>query len=117
MFSRILTGTRFLAPGCGSGARIRRCVRHRSACVSGFFGGFVDEILMRFTDMFLAFPAFVLAIAIASTLGKSLTNTMIALATVFWPWYARLVRAQVLTIRERDFIDAARSVGLRRIRA
>jgi peptide/nickel transport system permease protein len=80
--------------------------------ISGFFGGFVDEILMRFTDMFLAFPAFVLAIAIAASLGKSLTNTMIALSTVFWPWYARLVRGQVLAIREREFVDAARSVGL-----
>ena len=80
--------------------------------ISGFFGGFVDEVLMRFTDMFLAFPAFVLAIAIAASLGKSLTNTMIALSTVFWPWYARLVRGQVLAIKERDFVDAARSVGL-----
>ena len=65
--------------------------------ISGYFGGIVDEILMRFTDMFLAFPALVLAIAIAATLGRELNNTMIALSTVFWPWYARLVRAQVLT--------------------
>jgi peptide/nickel transport system permease protein len=62
--------------------------------------------------MFLAFPALVLAIAIAATLGPSLRNTMLALATVFWPWYARLVRGQVLTIRERDYVDAARSIGL-----
>jgi peptide/nickel transport system permease protein len=80
--------------------------------ISGFVGGMVDEILMRFTDMFLAFPAFVLAIAIAASLGKDLTNTMIALSTVFWPWYARLVRAQVLAIKQRDFVDAARSIGL-----
>ena len=80
--------------------------------VSGFFGGWVDEIMMRITDMFLAFPALVLAIAIAATLGPSLRNTMLALATVFWPWYARLVRGQVLTIRERDYVDAARSIGL-----
>lgn len=80
--------------------------------VSGFFGGLVDEIMMRITDMFLAFPALVLAIAVAATLGKSLTNTMIALATVFWPWYARLVRAQVLSIRELEYIEAGRSIGL-----
>jgi peptide/nickel transport system permease protein len=79
--------------------------------VAGYFGGIVDEILMRLTDLFLAFPALVLAIAIASTLGKSLTNTMIALATVFWPWYARLVRGQVLAVRARDFVDAGRSIG------
>lgn len=80
--------------------------------VSGFFGGLVDEVMMRITDMFLAFPALVLAIAVAATLGKSLTNTMIALATVFWPWYARLVRAQVLSIRELEYIEAGRSIGL-----
>jgi peptide/nickel transport system permease protein len=84
--------------------------------ISGYFGGFVDEVLMRFTDLFLAFPALVLAIAIASTLGKSLTNTMIALATVFWPWYARLVRGQVLAVRERDFVDAGRSIGMSNLR-
>jgi peptide/nickel transport system permease protein len=81
--------------------------------IAGFFGGIIDEILMRLTDMFLAFPALVLAIAIAATLGPSLRNTMLALATVFWPWYARLVRGQVLSIRERDYVDAARSIGLR----
>jgi len=80
--------------------------------VSGYLGGLADEILMRITDMFLAFPALVLAIAIAATLGRSLTNTMIALSTVFWPWYARLVRAQVLTIRERDFVTAGRGLGI-----
>ncbi len=74
--------------------------------LSGYFGGLVDEILMRFTDLFLAFPALVLAVAIAAALGKDLRNTMIALSTVFWPWYARLVRAQVLSIKERDFVTA-----------
>jgi peptide/nickel transport system permease protein len=80
--------------------------------VAGYFGGFVDEILMRLTDMFLAFPALILAIAIAASLGPNLRNTMIALSTVFWPWYARLVRAQVLSIRERDFVTAGQSLGL-----
>lgn len=84
--------------------------------ISGYLGGMADEILMRVTDMFLAFPALVLAIAIAATLGRSLTNTMIALSTVFWPWYARLVRAQVLTIRERDFVTAGRSLGISPLR-
>jgi peptide/nickel transport system permease protein len=67
---------------------------------------------MRLTDMFLAFPALILAIAIAASLGPNLRNTMIALSTVFWPWYARLVRAQVLSIRERDFVTAGQSLGL-----
>ena len=84
--------------------------------ISGYLGGLADEILMRITDMFLAFPALILAIAIAATLGRSLPNTMIALSTVFWPWYARLVRAQVLTIRERDFVTAGRSLGMPPVR-
>ncbi len=84
--------------------------------ISGYLGGMADEVLMRITDMFLAFPALVLAIAIAATLGRSLTNTMIALSTVFWPWYARLVRAQFLTIRERDFVTAGRSLGISPLR-
>ncbi len=67
---------------------------------------------MRFTDMFLAFPALVLAIAIASSLGRELKYTMVAVSTVFWPWYARLVRAQVLSIKERDYVEAGRSIGL-----
>ena len=84
--------------------------------VAGYAGGLVDEALMRLTDMFLAFPALVLAIAVSASLGRNLQNTMIALATVFWPWYARFVRAQVLSIKEREFIEAARSVGLNRTR-
>ena len=80
--------------------------------IAGYFGGIVDELLMRFTDMFLAFPALILAIAIAASLGRELHWTMVALATVFWPWYARLIRGQILTIRERDFVTAGESIGL-----
>jgi peptide/nickel transport system permease protein len=79
--------------------------------ISGYFGGFVDDILMRFTDLFLAFPFLVLAIAISASLGPSLRNTVIALSVVYWPWYARLVRGQVLTIRTREYVEAARSSG------
>jgi peptide/nickel transport system permease protein len=80
--------------------------------VSGYLGGLADEVLMRFTDLFLAFPAFVLAVAIAASLGRELKYTMIALSTVFWPWYARLVRAQILSIKQREYVEAARSIGL-----
>lgn len=79
--------------------------------ISGLVGGLTDEIIMRTTDLFLAFPALILAAAIAATLGPSLTHTMLALSTVFWPWYARLVRGQVLSLREREFILAARVAG------
>jgi peptide/nickel transport system permease protein len=84
--------------------------------IAGYAGGIVDEVLMRFTDMFLAFPALILAIAISASLGRDIRNTMLALSTVFWPWYARLVRAQVLSIKERDYVEAARSMGVSRLR-
>lgn len=112
LFSRILAGTRVSLQVAVVVLGFAVVFGTIVGAISGFFGGIVDEILMRFTDMFLAFPALILAIAIAATLGKSLTNTMIALATVFWPWYARLVRAQVLSIREREYVEAGRSIGL-----
>jgi peptide/nickel transport system permease protein len=112
VFSRILTGTRVSLQVAAVVLTFAVVFGTLIGAISGFFGGLIDEILMRFTDMFLAFPAFILAIAIATSLGKSLTNTMIALATVFWPWYARLVRGQVLSIREREYIEAGRSIGL-----
>lgn len=79
--------------------------------VAGYASGIVDEILMRFTDIFFAFPPLILAMAIAGALGPSLNNAMVAIAVVTWPVYARLVRGQVLSLREREFIEAARGIG------
>ena len=78
---------------------------------AGYLGGWVDEVLMRLTDVFLAFPALILAMAVAGALGPSLNNAMIAIAVVGWPVYARLVRGQVLALREREYVEAARSLG------
>ncbi len=79
--------------------------------VAGYAGGVVDEVLMRVTDVFFAFPPLILAMAIAGALGPNLNNAMIAIAVVLWPAYARLVRGQVLSLREREFIEAARCIG------
>jgi peptide/nickel transport system permease protein len=79
--------------------------------IAGYARGTVDELLMRLTDIFLAFPPLILAMAIAGALGPSLNNAMIAIAAVTWPVYARLVRGQVLSLREREFIQAAFSIG------
>ena len=84
------------------------------ACVgllAGVLGGVPDDLLMRPTDIFLAFPALILAMAISAALGPNLTNVMIAVAVVSWPNYARLMRAQVLTLKGLDFVDAARALG------
>lgn len=79
--------------------------------IAGYARGLADEILMRLTEVFFAFPGLILAMAIAGALGPSLNNAMIAIAVVTWPVYARLVRGQVLLLREREFVEAARSLG------
>jgi peptide/nickel transport system permease protein len=80
--------------------------------IAGYYGGWIDDALMRVTDIFLAFPPLLLAIAIAAALGPSFTNAMIAIAITWWPWYARLVRAQTVSLRERHFVEASRSIGV-----
>ncbi len=116
VFSRIMTGTRVSMQVALIVLGFAVTFGTFVGLIAGYFGGWVDEVLMRLTDMFLAFPALILAVAIAASLGRNLRNTMIALATVFWPWYARLVRAQVLSIKERDFVQAAHSIGMSRSR-
>ena len=84
--------------------------------VAGYAGGLIDEALMRLTEVFLAFPALILAMAIAGALGPSLTNAIIAIAAVTWAVYARLTRGQILSLRRREFVEAARAIGASRRR-
>jgi peptide/nickel transport system permease protein len=79
--------------------------------VAGFFGGKIDQILMQITDVFLAFPGILLAIAFAAVLGPSLGNLMIALCMTGWVNYARLTRGQTLSLRNRQHVQAAESLG------
>lgn len=79
--------------------------------IAGYFGKLYDDALMRTTDIFFAFPSLILAMAIAGALGPSLETAMIAIAVVTWPVYARLVRGQVLSLRKREFVEAAESIG------
>lgn len=84
--------------------------------LAGYFGGVIDEILMRITDVFLAIPYLILALAIAAALGRSIDHIMEAMIITWWPTYARLMRGQVLAIREQQFVEAARSIGARNSR-
>src|SRR3989441_5668221 len=84
--------------------------------VAGYAAGLIDEILMRVTEVFLAFPPLILAMAIAGALGPSLTNAIIAIAAVTWAVYARLARGQILALRHREFVEAARAMGASRAR-
>lgn len=79
--------------------------------IAGYFGGVVDEVLMRITDMFLAFPRLVLAMVLTAALGPNLTNTMIAIALVDWTVYARLGRAEAMKVKSQPYIEAIRAVG------
>ena len=81
--------------------------------ISGYYGGLVDQIIMRSVDVILAFPFLVLAIAVVAIVGPSLTNVMIVLGGVSWIGYARLVRGLVLSLREEEFISAAHVIGVR----
>ena len=83
---------------------------------AGYFGGWVDSVLMRFADILFAFPAILLAIAIVAVLGPSLLNAMMALAIVFIPAVARLVRASVLTLKNREFVIASKASGATSLR-
>jgi peptide/nickel transport system permease protein len=79
--------------------------------LAGYFGGLLDEVIMRITDIFLAFPALILAMAIVAAIGPSLKSVMIALTVVWWPSYARLIRGDILQVREEDYVEASRGLG------
>jgi len=84
--------------------------------VSGYLGGVVDELLMRLSDIFLAFPKLILAIAFAAALGTGLENAILAISIANWPGYARLVRAETLAVRNSDYIEAIRVLGASHLR-
>ncbi|RJG42860.1 nickel transporter permease [Mesorhizobium sp. DCY119] len=79
--------------------------------VAGYFGGWVDQVLMRITDIFLGFPAIVLALAIVAVLGPGVLNVSIAIIVVAWTEYARVVRSTTLVLREQNYVQAARALG------
>jgi len=81
--------------------------------LAGYKGGWLDEVIMRITDLFLAFPSLLLAMAIASALGRGIQNAAIALIVSWWPWYTRLVRGVTISLKERYFVEAAQAIGVR----
>ncbi len=111
IFSRVVWGSRISLFIALIVVAISFTVGTTIGIISGYFGGKVDEVLMRITDMFMAFPRLVLALAVAAALGPGLFNTMLAIAFVSWVYYARLARASTLQIREEVYIEAARAIG------
>lgn len=84
--------------------------------VAGYMGGIVDQTIMRITDIFLSFPGIILAMSIAAALGPSIENVLLALAITWWPWYTRIVRSSVLSIKNSEFVESARALGANPIR-
>ena len=83
---------------------------------AGYFGGWLDEVIMRVTDIFLAFPPLLLALAFAAVLPATLTTVIIAIAISWWPWYVRLIRGQAASVAGRPYIEACRALGIPRRR-
>ena len=83
---------------------------------AGFLGGWVDELIMRVTDVFLAFPPLLLALALAAVLPASLTSLTIAIAAVWWPWYVRLLRGQAASVAGRPYVETCRALGISKTR-
>lgn len=84
--------------------------------ISGYRGGLIDEGIMRLADIFFAFPSFLLAMAIVAALGPSIENAILAIGISWWPRYARLLRGQILTVKNNAYVEAARVVGARDLR-
>jgi peptide/nickel transport system permease protein len=84
--------------------------------MAGYFGGWLDDLIMRVTDIFLAFPALLLALALAAVLPPSLTSVTIAISATWWPWYTRLIRGQAASVAGRPYIESCRALGISRRR-
>jgi len=115
-FTRMIYGARISLGLAVAVTAVRLLIGTVVGLVAGYVGGRVDGALMRIVDILLAFPGIVLALVIAGILGPSLTNVMVALAVVGWSSYARVVRGSVLSLKEREFVKAARLMGVSRSR-
>jgi peptide/nickel transport system permease protein len=111
ILSRIIYGARISLTAGLAAVAIATGVGTLVGVVSGYFGGWSDSLLMRVMDVILAFPSILLAIVIVSVLGASLPNAMLAIGIVFIPQIARVVRSAVISVRERDYIEAERALG------
>jgi len=111
IFSRIIYGSRISFQAAVMVVTIVVAIGVPLGLLAGYFGGWIDDLIMRFADMILAFPSLLLAIAIVAFLGPNLINALIAISLPWWPWYTRLVRSQVMSVKEMQFIESARAIG------
>jgi peptide/nickel transport system permease protein len=112
VLSRVIFGARIPLVISASVALAVLLIGPLLGALAGYYGGWLDEIIMRITDIFLAFPAIVLAMAFVAVLGPNLRNLAIAIIITWWPWYTRLVRGMAVSLRERPYVEAARTMGV-----
>ena len=115
IFSRVLWGARITIPAGLAVVVIGSLLGTVIGALTGYFGGLVDELMMRVIDLFMAFPPIILAMAITAALGPDIRNAVLALLVVWWPGYGRMMRALVLASKTREYVEAARSVGAGRL--
>ncbi len=111
VLSRVIYGTRVSLSMSVAVVTVVMVLGITIGTAAGYFGGLVDDVIMRVVDVLLAFPSIILALVIAGLLGPSLTNVMIALGAIWWVSYSRIVRGSVLSIKEKEFVEAARAMG------
>jgi len=112
VFSRVIYGAR-ISPVVALFVLVIACaVGLPLGVLAGYFGGIGDEVIMRITDIFLAFPPLLLALAFATVLPANLTSLTIAIAITWWPWYTRLIRGQAASVAGRPYVEACRALGL-----
>lgn len=111
MLSRLIRGTRYAFIVAFAATAISLAIGVPVGAAAGYFGGWVDTILSRLVDTLMAFPTLVLLITLAAVLGPSIQTTVVVIGATIWSTYARVVRADVLSVRERDFVLAARAIG------
>lgn len=114
VFSRIVYATRVSLLTAVIAVAVSLLIGIPLGAIAGSVGGWVDNVIMRVTDVFLSFPPLLLAIALVALLGSSLTNAIVAIAISWWPWYTRLVRGQAVSMKERKFVQAAETIGTSR---
>ncbi len=112
MLSRVIMGTRPALVVSGAVVLVAALIGVPLGALAGYRGGWLDEVLMRVTEVFQSFPPLLLAMIVVALLGPGLLNAGIALAVSWWPWYARLVRAEARSLRERPFVTAAEAIGV-----
>ncbi len=111
IFSRIMFGARVSLLVGFVTVSVSLVVGSTLGAIAGYYGGKIDEVIMRVSDIFLAFPGILMAIAVMAVLGPGLVNVIVALSIMGWTSYARLTRGQVLSLKQRDFVSAAEAIG------